>query len=576
LLLAGCQADLHGEPPPGAAAQPGSGATGAIGGAGAATSSGFGGTGQSAGAPAGGTGGTNPAGGAPSAGGTSGTPGSGGTSGGGTTDCTEPQAAVLPLRLLSESQFENTVLDIFRVASSPAQESGQGLDDVALEQRANLAAAVASEAAANLSAWAPCTTASDGCGQQIIDVIGAKAYRHPLSDSERAELKALFDAGSAEKDFATGVEWLLTGLLQAPDFIYEIVRPAAGETAGEVRPLAAYEYASRLAYFIWDGPPDEALSSAAANSALDDPSGRDAEVARMLADPRASRGIAQFYTRWLGMKGFDEIARDAPGFDQELVGALETSLLMSATELYKAPNPNITSLFAGESYYLSDVLREFYGIAGAGADFTATPMPGQARRGILTHPAMMALLARPGESFPIGRGLYLLRNVLCQVISAPTGIVIPPQPPLQEGTSTRERLEAHTASPICQGCHALINPAGFAFEAFDEVGRFRTTDHGRMVDSSGVLALGVSDIDGSFATGDELLAKLGESQTVRACFAQKYLDFALARAVAESADACSQQKLAESFGASGDLKGLIVAVAASDAFRMRRAEGVGQ
>jgi hypothetical protein len=203
-------------------------------------------------------------------------------------------------------------------------------------------------------------------------------------------------------------------------------------------------------------------------------------------------------------------------------------------------------------------------------------MPGEQRRGVLTHPGMMALLARPGESFPIGRGLHVLRNVLCQVISAPDGIEIPPLPPAQEGVSTRERLEAHTSSSICQGCHSMINPTGFAFESFDEVGRFRTMDHGRPIDSSGMLELGLPDIDGSFATGDELLQKLGESQTVRACFAEKYLDFALARSVSDPADACSIRALGEAFGASGDLKQLVVSVAKSDSFRMRLAEGVGK
>jgi hypothetical protein len=571
LLLIGCQADVQGDPlPPGTAAQAGSGVSGGAGG----TMSGAGGMGASGGSQAAGAGGSNPSGGSP-AGGSAGTPGAG-TGNGGSDDCSAPQAAATPLRVLTESQYKNTVLDIFRIASAPEDLLAQGLDDVALERRANAAAAVATQAAANLAPWAPCTDTSESCKLQIIDVIGARAYRHPLVDSERAELKALFDAGVTEKDYATGVEWFVTGLLQSPDFIYQVVRPVAGETPGEVRPLGGHEYASRLAYFIWDGAPDDALSAAAANGDLSDPVKRDAEVARMLADPRFSRGVAQFYTRWLGMVGFDELARDADGFDQDLVASLATSLLMSATELYKAPNPNITSLFSGDTYYLNDVLRNFYGVSGTGSAFTAAPMTGESRRGILTHPAMMAKLARPGESFPIGRGLFLLRNVLCQVILAPDGIEIPPLPPLVEGTSTRERLEAHTSSPTCQGCHALINPSGFAFESFDEVGQFRTVDHGKPVDSSGRLELGLPDIDGSFATGDELLAKLGQSQSVRACFAEKYQEFALARTTLEPADACSLRALRESFGPSGDLVELVVSVAGSDSFRLRRAEGVGQ
>jgi hypothetical protein len=530
-------------------------------------------------------------------GGVSGTSGSSGAAGGGGSptggaaatggtggtepplDCSQPKAATVPLRLLTASQYDHSVLDIFGISGEPSAGFGGGLDDIALEQRANVAAAVATEAAANL-AWAPCRPPASGsataCEQQIIDTIGAKLYRHPLSEGERAELKKLFDAGIAEKDFATGVEWFLTAILQAPDFMYEVARPQPSETPGTVLPLAPHEYASRLAYFIWDGPPDDALATAAAAGTLDDPAGRDAQVSRMLSDAKFSRGLEEFYRGWLSLKGFAEIARDESEFDQEVITALSTSLLMSATELYKAPNPNITSLFSGDTYYLNDVLRGFYGVSGTGTAFTAVSMPGENRRGILTHPGMMALLARPNESFPIGRGLHLLRTILCQVISAPPpDLEIPPQPPLQSGVSTRQRLEMHTASEICQGCHAMINPAGFSFESFDEVGRFRATDHAVAVDSSGTLDLGLADIDGTFATGDELLQKLGQSPTVRACFAEKYLDFAVARP-SQQADACSLRTLRESFGASGDLKQLIVSVAASDSFRMRLAEGVGK
>jgi hypothetical protein len=562
LLLGACESQLEGSDQGGNV--PGGGTTGGSGTAGDTAT--------------GGSGGSTATGGGGSAGTTGGTAGVAGTGGSGGPDCSEPQAIPTHARLLAPTQYDNSILDILKVSGTPSRGFGQGLDDVALEQRANVAAAVASQAVASLSQWAPCTPPASGsaeaCELRIIDEVGAKLLRHPLSDGDRARLKTLFDAGILEKDFATGAEWFLTGILQTPDFMYEMVRPAPSETPGEVRPLAAHEYANRLAFFLWDGPADDALALAAASGELEDATERQAQITRMLGDARFTRGLTQFYRQWLSMKGFAEIARDVETFDQEVVTALSTSLLMSVTELYKQQNPNISSLFSGDTYYLNDVLRGFYGVSGSGSGFAPASMAGQSRRGILTHPGMMALLARPEESFPIGRGLHLLRTVLCEVISAPPpGLAIPPQPPLQEGVSTRERLAAHTAGETCQGCHATINPAGFVFEAFDEVGRFRTTDHGRPVDSSGTLELG-SDIDGAFATGDELLEKLGDSQRVRACFAQKYLDFALALQVSLPENACSAQALGQSFGASGDLKELAVAVAQSDSFRLRLAEGV--
>lgn len=482
---------------------------------------------------------------------------------------------------LTENQFNNSVLDQLQVSGEPLKGLGQAFDDVSLEQRATIAGAVAAQAVANLAKWAPCAAPATGpapdCERQIIDKVGAQLYRRPLTDLERADMTKLFDAGVAEKDFATGVEWLLTGLLQSPYFVYQVVRPDPTEQAGQVRPLSSYEYASRLAYFLWDGPPDDALLSAAANEGLQDPAKRDEQVTRMLKDARFSRGLTQFYTRWLNLNAFRELARDVPEFTESVASDLSASLLMTATELYKSDAPNLASLFSGDSYFLNDGLRKFYGLpSGGGAGFTATPMPGQARRGLLTHPGLMALHARPEESFPIGRGLFLLRNVLCQAVPAPPdGFVIPQQPPFKDGISTRERLETHTADVVCQACHSMINPAGFALESYDEVGRYRTTDHGRPVNTSGNLSLD-KDIDGAFATGDELIAKLAQSQAVRACFAEKYLDFALAHAVTDAADTCSIQALGKSFGASGDLKQLVALVSASDSFRMRSAEGVGQ
>jgi hypothetical protein len=515
-------------------------------------------------------------------GGSTGVAGSSGIAGGVSGDCSKPQAAAIRLTPLTETQFSNSVLDLLQVSGSPPTGVGQAFDDVSLEQRAAAAAAVATQAVANLAQWAPCAAPASGpaaaCEQQIIDEIGSKAYRRPLTELERADMTKLFDAGVKEKDFSTGVEWFLTGLLQSPYFVYQVVRPDAAETVGETRPLSGYEFATRLAYFIWDGPPDDALLAAAASNELMDPTKREQQVVRMLQDARFSRGLTQFYSRWLNLNAFREAARDVPEFNETVVNDLSTSLLMTATELYKVESPNISSLFTGESYFLNDGLRKFYGLNGGASSpgFTATEMPGQARRGLVTHPGLMALLARPNETFPIGRGLFLLRKIICQEVPPPPeGLVIPQQPPFQEGISTRERLEMHTAAPLCQSCHSMINPAGFALESFDEVGRYRAMDHGRPVDTSGSLSLG-KDVDGAFATGDELIARLAQSQSVRACFAEKYLNFALAHPVTNAADTCSIEALGKTFGASGDLKKLVAAVAETDSFRLRFAEGVGQ
>lgn len=509
--------------------------------------------------------------------------GNGSGSTGPTLDCTSPHAAVVRSQQLSSTQYTNTVQDLFHATGNPGSALGDRVfdapDDTAVEDRANAAAAVAQEAVTNLATWSPCTPPATGdattCENQIIAKIGTQAFRRPLTTDEKTQMKTLFDAGIKSKDFATGVNWFLTGLLQAPDFLYQVVRPSATEVPGQVQPLAPHEYATRVSYFIWGSTPDDALLTAAGNDDFADPTKTQAQLDRIVADSRFSRGINAFYGRWLNLAAFAEIARDDTGFDLTLAQSLPTSLLMSATQLYTSATPNFSSLFSGQSYYMNDTMRAFYSVAGTGAGFAAVTMTGQSRRGILTHPALLALLSRPAESNPISRGLFIFRNLLCGQIAPPDGFVIPPLPPIQPGLSTRDRLEEHVSNMVCASCHKIFDPPGFALENFDQVGRYRTIDQAKVVDTSGTMAVG-KDVDGAFASGDDLLTRIASSNDVRACFAQQYLKFALTRTEMAAQDACSVAALGGAFAASGDLKQLVAMVAKSDAFRLRTTEGVGK
>ena len=121
--------------------------------------------------------------------------------------------------------------------------------------------------------------------------------------------------------------------------------------------------ASRLSYFVWDSMPDaDAVRRRGSASDLADAASLQKQLDRMMQDqPRFLRGIGSFYSHWLATENFDELARDDKAFTGELVRALGTSLLMSATELYRGPTPNFTALFSGQSYFLNGPLRAFYG-----------------------------------------------------------------------------------------------------------------------------------------------------------------------------------------------------------------------
>jgi len=491
------------------------------------------------------------------------------------------EAPVLHARMLSPRQYNNTIEDLLKVGGNPARDFGGGadtqLDDLGAERRANAAALVASQAVAQLAMWSPCAVTAPDCKQQIIDTIGMRAFRHPLSAVERQQLTALFDAGVKEKDFATGVEWFLTGLLQSPDFLYQFVRPGAGEQAGSLRPLSGYEMASRLSYFVWDSMPDASLFAAAGNAGeLADAAGVEKQLARMLQDqPRFLRGIGSFYSHWLAVENFNELARDDKAFTGDLVRALGTSLLMSATELYRTASPSFTALFSGQTYFLNGPLRGYYGKGTGGAEFVPTDLAGEGRFGIVTHPALMASLARPQKTHPINRGLFVRGKLLCQEIHPPDGDIAQlPEAPVT-GVTTREEVSEHSKNPMCSACHMLLDPPGFALESFDQVGRRRDTENGRPVDTSGTMVNG-HDLDGAFTKGDELLSKFGNSAAVRGCFAQEYFQFAMTGDVArhvDDADRCSLDRIRSRFTETGDLKQLVVLIASSDSFRFRRSEG---
>ena len=512
-------------------------------------------------------------------------PGTGGNPGTQPVTCTQPTAPVLHARLLGPSQYNNSVADLVKVTSNASKSFSAGadaqLDDSNVELRANAALDIARQAVAVLAQWTPCaspTAADAACEGLIIDRLGAQAYRHPLSPAERAALQTLFDAGVKEKDFATGLEWFLAGIFQSPDFLYQFARRQTGEAVGQIRPLPAYELASRLSYFVWDSPPDDALYTAAAGNKLGDAAAVRAQVARMVGDARFARGVNAFYGSWMRLGGFAEVARDDQAFTSEVVSALQTSLLMSATELYKSGGAaNISGLFTGHSYFLNGPLRKFYRLPGNATDtaFTATDMPGEDRIGIVTHPAMTAMLARPNESNPISRGLYLRRTLMCQDLPPPpAGVDIPQLPPVSPTASTRERLNQHVAAPLCATCHDMIDPPGFALESFDQVGRHRTGDGGKAIDTSGEMK-DAGDLTGPFANGGELLARLAQSKDIRGCFAQQYFEYAASHAIAPQ-DQCSIEPLQKAFIPSGDLRELVAAIAASDSFRLRQSEGGAQ
>jgi hypothetical protein len=200
-----------------------------------------------------------------------------------------------------------------------------------------------------------------------------------------------------------------------------------------------------------------------------------------------------------------------------------------------------------------------------------TPPASQGRSGILTQAGFLAVQAHPDQTSPVLRGKFVRSKLLCQPPPPPPPDVNITPPDINAGGTARERFSAHlTAGSSCNGCHAMMDPIGLAFENFDALGQYRTTDAGETIDASGmILAANDASLAGGFNGVRELATKLAASDQVRDCVATQWFRFAGGRSEGD-ADACSLGTLQEAFAASGgDLTELVVATTQTDAFWYR-------
>lgn len=441
---------------------------------------------------------------------------------------------------------------------------GAYVSPVLAEQYLELGRSIASERASAMTA--ECEAPGESCARQVLRRVAPRAFRSDLTTEREEELLTLYRMG-AERSESRGIEMLLEGVLTAPEFLYHV--ESLGARDGERVTLGGYERASRLSFFLWRSIPDDALLEAARDESLASVEGMEREARRMLADPRAERGLRDFYEQWAGLRLLDGAVRDTtlyPELDDTLRSALRESFARFVVEVSK--EGTFEDVFSSPFVFTSPALDEV--VEGAPATHDGERRSSEVRRGVLGQPAFLAAHAHQNQTDPIRRGLFVRQRVLCQPLHPPAGLVLPPPPERVEGLTTRERFAEHRENEACAGCHALMDPIGFGLEAFDAVGRFRTHDEGQPIDSSGVLA--GADVEERFDGLAELSERLSESEIARACFARQWLHFGLAREESE-ADECA---LARGYDAlrGGSVADLLVAVVTSPSFLERRVPGI--
>jgi hypothetical protein len=544
------------------------------------------GTGGVGGAGTGGAGGT-----AAGTGGSAAGAGTGGGAGEPPISCDMTVPGVAPIRLLTHVQYDNTVADLLGdetgpSASFPAENEVAGFRNNVASNQVNPRLVESYQTAAEslamtavttrLEELAPCSDSagSAACGHDFIIAFGERAFRRPLDEDEAAVFDELF-LDTLPQGYPKAIELVLRAMLQSPQFIYRVdASRAPTEETGAIA-LGPYELGARLALFLTNSTPDDTLLAAAANGGLVSEADIEAQARRLLASPKARGMAADFMHQWLGMGRLDGAAREAadvsagpielvPDWKASLTAFLEDAVFEQGT---------VSALFTSPTIYVTPKLAPLYGAPVPDSGVEAFARNGE-RYGILTQPALMALLAHADQSAPVLRGAFVRERLMCVEVQPPPPDVNPTPPDVDPSATTRERFRQHTADPYCAGCHVLIDGIGWNFEQFDQFGRFRETEHGLAIDTTGqIVETGDPELDGDLTGVAELAGRLAASSRVRDCVATQWYRYAMGR-VEETADTCSLETAKERFAAGGGkFEDLLVGIVLSDAFRYRPAMG---
>lgn len=411
----------------------------------------------------------------------------------------------------------------------------------------------------------------ESCAREILTTLARRAYRRPVDETDLARLMPFYRAGRAQGSFDTGVQLALRRILASPSFVFRTEQDPDHVAAGAAYLVSDLELATRLSFFLWSSLPDDALLEVAAAGRLREPDVLEAEVRRMLADPRASALAENFAGQWLHLRNLETIRPNTdlfPDFDNNLRQAFRRE-----TELFFASvvdeNRSIIDLLTADYTFVDERLARHYRIPNVyGSRFRRVDLgPGLApRRGLLGKGGILMATSHADRTAPSLRGKWVLENLLGTTPPPPPADV--PALEVEPGTapqSIRERLEAHRENPACRDCHALIDPLGFAMENFDAVGAWRDHEYGAAVDASGLLADGTA-VDGIEALRDALVA---DPRLFAGAFVEKLMIYALGRGLQAFDMPVVRGILREAEASDYRFDSIVIGIVRSPAFRMR-------
>jgi hypothetical protein len=379
----------------------------------------------------------------------------------------------------------------------------------------------------------PSSTAEEvSCAERILSGLARRAFRRPATRDDVQSLVTFYQKARPQRDFEGAIQMAIERLLVDPDFLFRVERDPVTVPPGTAYRVSDLELASRLSFFLWSSVPDEELLQLAERGRLKDPATRQAQVRRMLADPRSKMLVENFAAQWLYLRNVKAAKPDSfqfPEWDDNLRDALsqETEMFL---ESQLRDDRSVGELLTANYTFLNQRLARHYGVTGVyGNHFRRVTLPDKTRGGLLGHGSILLVTSFANRTSPVLRGKWLLENFLNYQPPPPPAEVpdLPENEKEQQPRSIRERMEQHRRSPTCAGCHAVMDPLGFSLENYDAIGTFRTKADGLPVEASGSLPDGTK-----FEGLDGLRSVLhGRRDEFIATVAEKLLTYALGRGI---------------------------------------------
>lgn len=403
-----------------------------------------------------------------------------------------------------------------------------------------------------------------------------RAFRRAVSDSELDPYVRLVERAVQDgESFEFGMQIAVEAVLVSPPFLFRLETDERPDDPAFRRSVTDYELASRLSYFLWSSMPDDQLLDAAAAGRLNHDDELQAQVRRMLADPKSNALVENFAEQWLQLRILDDVTPDPekfPGFTEQLRADLKQETRRFLQVLVREDR-SVYDLLEGDYTFVNQRLAQHYGFPGQFNDeFQRVSLAGTGRTGVLTQGSVLTITSNPNRTSPVKRGKWIMEVVL----NTPPPPPPPNVPELEQSKAAgsqktlREQLEIHRENAACAACHRQMDQLGFGLENFDFVGRYREQDEGHPIDSSGNLPSGQSFTGAAGLAG--VLSKDFRTKFV-ASMTERMLTYSLGRGL-EFYDRCTVDRLTRQIEREGArFSTMVLAIVQSEPFRQRRGDG---